>query len=207
MRNVTRKFAVALGAVMMSATAASAQFNFVGRTDGCFFGAFNGTTTCAAGATASMGGLTFTGSTFNEPAIDGISSFNTALANLGNFTLSGTPEQYGSMTGTPNQFLLAITLSSPASASGAFTSILSGRVALEGSNVFIDFGNNEWQALGPASAQIDARITDLAIQVGTQNYVNGQLRGSVVPEPSTYLLLATGMGALGLVARRRRNNA
>ena len=30
--------------------------------------------------------------------------------------------------------------------------------------------------------------------------------GQVVPEPSTYLLLATGIGALGLVARRRRAN-
>jgi hypothetical protein len=29
---------------------------------------------------------------------------------------------------------------------------------------------------------------------------------STVPEPSTYLLLATGIGALGLVARRRRSN-
>ena len=30
--------------------------------------------------------------------------------------------------------------------------------------------------------------------------------GQVVPEPSTYMLLATGIGALGLVARRRRTN-
>ena len=30
---------------------------------------------------------------------------------------------------------------------------------------------------------------------------------STVPEPSTYALLATGIGALGLVARRRRTNA
>lgn len=30
--------------------------------------------------------------------------------------------------------------------------------------------------------------------------------GSVVPEPSTYVLLATGIGALGMVARRRRAN-
>lgn len=29
----------------------------------------------------------------------------------------------------------------------------------------------------------------------------------VIPEPSTYALLATGIGALGLVARRRRNQA
>ena len=51
-------------------------------------------------------------------------------------------------------------------------------------------------------AQIDQGGTANASFSATLNIAAGP--SQVVPEPSTYLLLATGIGALGLVARRRR---
>jgi hypothetical protein len=61
-----------------------------------------------------------------------------------------------------------------------------------------------------ASAQA-ALITGLNerrayLNIHTERYPAGEINGfsSVVPEPSTYALLGTGLGLIGLVARRRR---
>jgi hypothetical protein len=45
--------------------------------------------------------------------------------------------------------------------------------------------------------------------IHTSRNPGGEIRGqiNVVPEPSTYLLMATGLGGLMLVARRRRTHA
>ena len=37
--------------------------------------------------------------------------------------------------------------------------------------------------------------------------VTGNLVATTVPEPGTYLLMASGLAGLGIMARRRRNNA
>lgn len=61
-------------------------------------------------------------------------------------------------------------------------------------------------ALNGASTAPFGTPTNLYFNVHTQAFPGGEIRGdlSVVPEPSTYLLMATGIGFLGLVARRRR---
>ena len=42
--------------------------------------------------------------------------------------------------------------------------------------------------------------------IHTERFGGGEIRGqiNVVPEPSTYLLMATGLGGLALIARRKR---
>ena len=41
--------------------------------------------------------------------------------------------------------------------------------------------------------------------LGDMQTIRGNV--SVVPEPSTYLLMASGLAGLGIMARRRRHNA
>ena len=86
------------------------------------------------------------------------------------------------------------------------------------------YAANAWDAAGAAAAAsgfagIDfsnyAVLTDVTgigqTLGGAQEFIvpgiGGGGTGSVVPEPSTYLLMATGMAALAGVARRRRQTA
>jgi hypothetical protein len=52
-------------------------------------------------------------------------------------------------------------------------------------------------------------VANLYANVHTTLFPNGEIRGNmaVVPEPSTYALVAAGAAGLGLVARRRRRSA
>ncbi len=65
------------------------------------------------------------------------------------------------------------------------------------------------QFVGESAATVFQQINNGGTPVVTFSANFGAPVGpvSTVPEPSTYALLATGIGALGLVARRRRLNA
>lgn len=75
---------------------------------------------------------------------------------------------------------------------------------------FLDAGNTGLIELQLASTPVlqggaftySAALTNQQTIRGTVSVAGA----SVVPEPSTYVLMATGMGALGLVARRRRTS-
>lgn len=61
---------------------------------------------------------------------------------------------------------------------------------LKGNGAFLEVANG----FGDFSEAVERKIGREIVQ-------------NVVPEPSTYVLMATGMGLMGLVARRRRTNA
>jgi hypothetical protein len=92
-------------------------------------------------------------------------------------------------------------------------------VSTGGSEIFIDFAGGgfpffldagssgliELQLAGTPELQAGAFTYSAALT--NQQTIRGTVTvagASVVPEPSTYILMATGMGALGLIARRRR---
>jgi hypothetical protein len=131
----------------------------------------------------------------------GVSAGGLPIANfltIGGYTFSltgsSTGGTFGGITLSPNQFGTSATfgvtggvtggaLASGTTYNGVFTAQFVNQTPAQ---VF-----NTISTGGTAAASFSATF------VATQ---------STVPEPSTYMLLATGIGALGLVARRRRSN-
>lgn len=69
-----------------------------------------------------------------------------------------------------------------------------------------DFSNGGTGFYGFTSTQSISRVDVIINQdyVGVDDIMYGNSSVSVVPEPSTYALMAAGLAALGMIARRRR---
>ena len=159
-------------------------------------------------------GLTFNGTSFPNPigTVDtNTASFSLAGSNinLGSFTLTGDPATY-----TGNTFALQLTFTFPApptplliagASQPSFTSSLTGTVqSLADGSLTIDFNN----APSVFSVFLDGvqigtfiiTVDDIILQPGqTVNVV-----GTAVPEPTTLVMLSTGLAAIGTVFRKRR---
>ena len=219
MRNVATKFVSALSAIaLVAGTAAAQNVGFAGYTNGTFNGIATPNTN--AFQTATGGGLTYENATFSGATVGGFASIgNNAnglgsieLDNLGAFYLMANPFTY-----TASTFNLRVVFTAPGASDNQFLAALTGAVTVDGAGgVFINFDNNPqtFNYSGPNGAgTVTLTVNDLSINapaVGEMRVgvVSGNLTATsnVVPEPSTYVLLATGMGALGMIARRRRNN-
>jgi len=81
----------------------------------------------------------------------------------------------------------------------------------------IDFSSRDFTSGAIFSRVLNVTPSQASVLLAGNGYFNihtslhpgGEIRGqiNVVPEPSTYLLMATGLGGVMLVARRRRSHA
>ena len=94
----------------------------------------------------------------------------------------------------------------PAAASGAYDHLFDmTSSAIYGATFLANFGGGT--ATGAFAALIGGLNSGMAyVNIHNATYPGGEIRGFLtpVPEPGTYALMLAGLGAIGLIARRRR---
>jgi len=220
MKNIVRKIATALGVVAVSASVAGAQVGSIAAI--CGVATIADTDVCYR-TEYSFDGVNF-GTDVGKLFTNGVVSYELRFAGQPITTVSGVPFSfidYGTVTasGTTstsldlsgNQIFMRIIQTSPTAGTGDVGGMFGGTISGTSSQAFINWNmpDSRFETIGPVTYEVERfgmGFTSINAPTSGPQTIRGAVVNAVVPEPSTYVLLATGMGALGLVARRRRTN-
>lgn len=213
--NIARRFtATAFAAGLAFASPAGAQITFTGYTNGCFYA----TVVCApatlpGNSTASIQSLVYRNSTFSVTTSGGIAQVGNAPANpnfnnFGSFSLPSVTIDHGY---NGEFFALNIFFTAPSSTLPTninMLATLSGALSNNAGGLTVDFDNSPQMFTWDGGA-FTLEIADLNLTNtvnGTTVALTGHLNlvESTVPEPGTYVLMASGLVGMAVMSRRRQ---
>jgi len=191
------------GATLLAAATGTADAQLAYNTTGRFISGSAGCNQLVAtnSVACAFGGftLTYTGTT-------GAGIGSPSVASLGTFRLTGA----GNQTLPPPSiaFELFINQTMPSVGGASFSGMVTGTVETIGGNTSsLMWSPNSTRSIGLANYTVifdaigPAANRGIAIPINNDRGINALV--NVVPEPSTYLLMGTGLLALALTARRR----